>query len=59
MNANPSDALRLIDQLDDMVHRAKLVPLSNQVRLDRDQLYAAVDQIRAAIIELAKRADAG
>ena len=33
------DVLVLIDRLDDLVHNAKAVPLTDQVRLDREEIY--------------------
>ena len=43
------DVLVLIDRLDDLVHNAKPVPLTNEVRVDKDELYELLDQIRATI----------
>jgi len=33
------DILVLIDKLDDLVHNAKQVPLTDQVRIDREEIY--------------------
>jgi hypothetical protein len=52
------DILMLIDRLDDVVHNAKIVPLTGQVRLDKDDLYDALDQMRACIPEEIKQARA-
>jgi hypothetical protein len=50
------DVMRLIDRLDDLVHNAKTIPLTDQVRINREELYDIVDQIRAALPEELKRA---
>src|SRR5215217_1959576 len=47
------DVLVLIDKLDDLVHNAKPVPLTDQVRVDRDEI---LDQMRATIPEEIKQA---
>src|SRR5215208_1262253 len=41
------DVLVLIDKLDDLVHNAKAVPLTDQVRIDREEIYDILDQMRA------------
>jgi len=41
------DLLELIDELDDRVHNAKPVPLTDQVRLDKLELFDLLDQMRA------------
>ena len=38
------DVLVLIDKLDDLVHNAKAVPLTDQVRIDREEIYDILDQ---------------
>src|SRR5213594_338715 len=38
------DVLVLIDKLDDLVHNAKAVPLTDQVRIDRDQMRATIPE---------------
>src|SRR5437773_6603026 len=43
------DVLVLIDKLDDLVHNAKAVPLTGQVRIDREEIYDILDQIRGTI----------
>jgi hypothetical protein len=43
------DLLVLIDKLDDIVHNARPVPLTDQVRVDKAELYEVLDQIRAAL----------
>ena len=45
------DVLVLIDKLDDLVHNAKAVPLTDQVRIDREEIYEILDQMRATIPE--------
>ena len=50
------DVLVLIDRLDDLVHNAKAVPLTDQVRLDREEIYEILDQMRATIPEEIKQA---
>jgi vacuolar-type H+-ATPase subunit H len=45
------DVLVLIDKLDDVVHNAKAVPLTDQVRIDREEIYDILDQMRATIPE--------
>ena len=50
------DVLVLIDKLDDLVHQAKAVPLTDQVRIDREEIYDILDQMRATIPEEIKQA---
>ena len=50
------DVLVLIDTLDDLVHNAKAVPLTDQVRVDREEIYEILDQMRATIPEEIKQA---
>ena len=50
------DALTLVDQLDDLIHQAKVVPLTSQVRVDREEIYKILDQLRVAIPEEIKQA---
>jgi cell division septum initiation protein DivIVA len=50
------DVLVLIDKLDDLVHNAKPVPLTDQVRVDRDEIFDILDQMRATIPEEIKQA---
>ena len=50
------DVLVLIDKLDDLVHNAKPVPLTDQVRVDREEIYDILDQMRATIPEEIKQA---
>ena len=50
------DVLVLIDKLDDLVHNAKSIPLTNQVRVEKEGIYDILDQIRATIPEEIKQA---
>jgi cell division septum initiation protein DivIVA len=50
------DVLTIIDKLDDLVHKAKQVPLRDQVRVDREEVYEILDQMRATIPEDIKQA---
>lgn len=50
------DVLVLIDKLDDQVHNAKPVPLTDQVRVDKEEVYDILDQMRATIPEEIKQA---
>ena len=50
------DVLVLIDKLDDLVHNARPVPLTDQVRVDREEIYDLRDQMRATIPEEIKQA---
>jgi hypothetical protein len=49
------DVLVLIDKLDDLIHNARPVPLTDQVRVDREEIYDLLDQMRATIPEEIKR----
>src|SRR3954454_17297688 len=50
------DVLVLIDKLDDLVHNAKAVPLTDQVRIDREEIYDILAQMRATLPEEIKQA---
>ena len=50
------DVLVLIDKLDDTIHNAKPVPLMDQVRVDKEEIYDILDQMRATIPEEIKQA---
>ena len=53
------DSSTAIDFLDDLVHNAKPVPLTDQVRLQRDELREAVAAIDAALApDVRRRAEA-
>ena len=43
------DVLVLVDRLDDLLHNAKAIPLTDQVRIDREAVYDILDQIRATL----------
>ena len=46
----------IIDKLDDLVHKAKQVPLRDQVRVERREVYDILDQMRGTIPEDIKQA---
>jgi hypothetical protein len=50
------DVLVLIDTLDDLVHNAKAIPLTDQVRVEKEGIYEILDRIRATIPEEIKQA---
>jgi vacuolar-type H+-ATPase subunit H len=50
------DVLVLIDKLDDLIHNAKQIPLTENVRVDREEIYDILDQMRATIPEEIKQA---
>ncbi len=43
------DVLVLIEKLDELVHNAKRVPLTDSVRVDKEAIYDIVDQMRTTI----------
>ena len=43
-------------KIDDLVHNAKPVPLTDQVRVDKEEIYDILDQMRATIPEEIKQA---
>jgi hypothetical protein len=49
------ELLELIDRLDELVHNARPVPLTDQVRVDKDEVYAIVDRMRAVLPEDIRR----
>lgn len=49
MDHESSDVAALLDELDQLVHNAKAVPLTLQVRIDREQIYDILDRLRAAL----------
>jgi hypothetical protein len=51
------ELLVLIDKLDDMMHSARPVPLTDQVRVDKEEVYDILDQMRANIPEAMKQAE--
>jgi hypothetical protein len=50
------DVLALIATLDDLVHNAKPIRFTNQVRVDKQRIYEILDQIRATVPEEIKQA---
>ena len=50
------DVLVLIDKLDDLVHNGKRIPLTDDVRVDKEEIYDILDQMRATIPEEIKQA---
>jgi len=48
--------LALIDKLDELIHDAKRVPLTDDVRVNREKAYELLDQLRASLPEELKRA---
>jgi cell division septum initiation protein DivIVA len=52
----PMDVLVLIDKLDDLVHNAKRVALTDQVKVDKEEIYDLLDQMRATMPEEIKQA---
>jgi vacuolar-type H+-ATPase subunit H len=50
------DVLVLIDKLDDAIHNGKPVPLTDQVRVEREEIYDILDQMRATVPEEIKQA---
>ena len=43
------DVLIAIDALDDLIHNAKMVPLSDAIRIDRDDLLEQVERMREGL----------
>jgi hypothetical protein len=50
------DVLELIDELRNLVHGARRVPLRDEVRVDKEELYDLLDQMRSTIPEKIKQA---
>src|SRR5262249_46902196 len=50
------DVMVRIDKLDDLVQNARAVPLTDQVRVDKEEIYDILDQMRATIAEEIKQA---
>src|SRR5918999_4161203 len=50
------DVLELIDELRGLVHGAKQLPLTGQVRVDKKKLYDRLDQMRSTIPEEIRQA---
>jgi hypothetical protein len=45
----PSEVTAALDALDELVRRAKPIPLTTQVRIDRIEIYELLDRIRATL----------
>jgi hypothetical protein len=50
------DVLELINKLDELVRNARHVPLSSEVRVDKEELSDLIDQLRVALPEELKEA---
>jgi cell division septum initiation protein DivIVA len=50
------DVLVLIDKLDDLVHNARVVPLTDQLRVDKEEIHDILEEIRATMSEEMKQA---
>jgi hypothetical protein len=50
------DILGLLDKLDDVIHNAKGIPLTDQVRVDRGEIFGILDEMRTRIPEQIKEA---
>ena len=50
------DVLVLIDKLDDAIHNARSVPLTDSVMIDREEIYDILDNMRSTIPEEIKQA---
>ncbi|MGI8674937.1 MAG: ATPase, partial [Thermoleophilaceae bacterium] len=50
------DVLILLDKLDDLIYNSKQIPLTDQVRVEREEAYALLDQIRVTLPEEIKQA---
>lgn len=46
----------LIERLEELVQNAKALPLSGQVRLDREEIFALLDELRATVPDEVKQA---
>ena len=49
------ETLALVDKLDEIARRAKAVPLTNHVRIDREEIFDVLDQLRSTIIPVLVR----
>jgi hypothetical protein len=38
-------------ELDELVRNGKTIPLTNEIRLDRDDVYDIIDRMRASFVE--------
>ena len=50
------DVLVLIDKLDGVLHNASAVPLTDQLRVDKEEIHEILDEMRATISEEMKQA---
>jgi len=50
------DVLILLDKLDDLIYNSKQIPFTDQVRVEREEAYALLDQIRVTLPEEIKQA---
>jgi hypothetical protein len=50
------DVLILLDKLDDLIYSSKQIPLTDQVRVEREEAYSLLDQIRVTLPEEIKQA---
>jgi hypothetical protein len=48
-NSKRSEAVVLLDQLDELLRNAKPLPLTDLVRIDRVQFYELLDRLRATL----------
>ena len=53
------EILVLIDELDDLIHNAKPVPLTDQVRIEKDAVYAILDRMRKLLPDALIQAHSG
>jgi hypothetical protein len=53
LNDAPSDLVAVLDELDELVHKAKAVPLTTQIRVDRLEIYELLDRLRVGIASIA------
>ena len=49
MDYDTSEAASVLDQLDELIHGAKPIPLTTQVRIDRIEIYNLLDRLRIAL----------
>lgn len=49
MTGEPSEAAAVVVEFDELVHKARAVPLTDQVRLDRQKIYGLLDRLRTAL----------
>lgn len=50
------DVLTLLDKLDDLIYEAKPIPMTDQVRVPREDVYGLLDQIRMTLPDEVKQA---